>query len=271
MRDARPGAAAPSGDPQLALDRREFPLGPLDVERLEAAGDRRQRGLARGAATRRRARAWRRRRRAPRSISPLQWRTMSTPAASTAAARSSNGPPSAFIDRSSLMIRPSKPIAPRMISRDHDRRRRRGAVGIDRRVDDDARVIAIGRSASAANGAKSRSSSLARGVDDRQFEMAVDARAAMAGHMLDRPARRRRRAARRRRRGPAPPRARVAEENALAPITACMPGSATSSDRRAIDIDPDLGRSCAMSRAARRAAASARAGSSPRLEAAAAG
>jgi hypothetical protein len=51
------------------------------------------------------------------AMSPLQCRTMSQPAASAARARWVKSPLSAFIDRSSVIRRPSKPIVPRITSR----------------------------------------------------------------------------------------------------------------------------------------------------------
>ena len=49
---------------------------------------------------------------------------------------SGKSPESAFIEVSSLISSPSKPISPRMISLDHLAGRRRRVVGIDRAVDD---------------------------------------------------------------------------------------------------------------------------------------
>ena len=68
----------------------------------------------------------------------------------TRARARANGPPSAFIDRSSLRSSPSKPIAPRMISPTTIGEVVAGTVRIDRACRRHARVIAIGASRNAA-------------------------------------------------------------------------------------------------------------------------
>ena len=112
---------------------------------------------------------------------------------------------------------------------------------------------------------------IALGVDDGQLEMAVGARPAMAGHVLDdgrdaageqafgdRPAHRR-------------DALRPMERRRALPMAACVPGSATSSTGAQSTVIPTSPRSRAMRRATRRAAASARDGSNPASIAAAAG
>ncbi len=100
---------------------------------------------------------------------------MSRPAAKTARARVANGPLSAFIDRSSLRIRPSKPIAPRMISLTTIGEVVAGESG-SIALKTTCALIAIGASLSAAKGDKiARREFRPARRDDRQFEMAVGA------------------------------------------------------------------------------------------------
>ena len=110
---------------------------------------------------------------------------MSSPAAKIARVFSANVPLSAFIDVSSLKMRPSKPIAPRMISETTRGDVVAGAVS-SIAVKTMCALIAIGKSLSAANGTKvARGERLAARGHHRQIEVAVDLRPAVAGHVLD--------------------------------------------------------------------------------------
>ena len=197
-----------SADPERFPDRRQFRLRLFEVEGLRA--DARPTRLRRGGAHRPRVRARRKRPPALRSSSPLQCRTISSPASKMALARSSNGPPNAFIDTSSLMIRPSKPISPRMISWTTMCEVVAGRYRIERAEDDmrahrHRQVPQFREGSEIARPAPSRVASTTG-----KLVVAVGPRPAMAGHMLDDRERRRPREAPRRKPWPWPRRRWVA-------------------------------------------------------------
>ena len=115
---------------------------------------------------------------------PLQYSTMSQPAARAAAARAARLPDSASIDRSSVISRPEKPISLRIsrhqLRRERRRRRRRHRPGRGNARSSPSAGRRVRR-----NGAKSRAISVgAVFVDAGQGKVAVGPRRAMAGDML---------------------------------------------------------------------------------------
>ena len=116
---------------------------------------------------------------------PLQCSATSQPAAITSRARSANGPPRAFMPRSSLITKPVSPIRSRItspiITGEMLAGRRSSKAGSSTWA-----VMASGASRSARKGRKSIASSSAVGdIDAGQRQMAVGLGPAVAGHMLD--------------------------------------------------------------------------------------
>ena len=117
-------------------------------------------------------------------MTPLQCRTMSSPASITAAARCSNEPVQRLHRQVVAQDEAVEPDLSTHDFRNHGRRRRRRTPSINRRV----KEMGAHRHRQVFERRKWReivAEIAARGVDDRQLVMAVHARPAMPRHVLD--------------------------------------------------------------------------------------
>ena len=169
---------------------------------------------------------------------PLQWSTISQPAASAACVRSAVVPDSAPMAMSSLISSPSNPMNPRITSRTIVAEVVAGASG-SMSENTTWAVIAIGSRESGWKAAKSRSFELLAGrLDHRQPLMAVGIGAAVAGDVLEHRQHAARHQARRHR---AADRGDLLRRAAIGAVADHGIGAARRNigDRQAVDVDSE--------------------------------